>query len=156
MIPEQHFKALEIIVNTLKGTGIDWAVIGSTNLALQGVDVEVHDIDLLTDKTGACKASEAFKEYIVKPVEYKEKGSFKSYNGLFKIEGIDIEVIGEIQHKLPNGEWSKKSRIDDKLLITYHGLHIPLTPLRAEYEAYKSMGRLEKAEKIKQVLDRRD
>ena len=155
MIPESHFKALKIIIDKLSGKNINWVIIGSTNLALQGVDVDVHDIDVLTDKVGSLRVAEALKEHCVTPFSLKEKIPFKSYYGAFRILDVEVEVIAEIQHQLKTGRWSTKSRIKDMILFYYKGLKIPLLPLESELEAYELMGRTEKVNKIKAVLDKK-
>jgi len=154
-IPETHYKALEIIIDKFKGHNIEWMVFGSANLALQGVNVEVHDIDLATDKESLEKAAELLKEYMTKPVNYREKGPFKSYNSAFKINGVDIELIYELQHKLRTGGWAETNQMPKKKIFEYKGLQIPLTPLEIEHQAYELMGRVEKARKVKEFLEKK-
>ena len=48
-----HFKVLEKIMNRLEDKPIIWVLTGSLGMALQGVPVQVHDIDIQTDKEGA-------------------------------------------------------------------------------------------------------
>ncbi|MBN2458880.1 hypothetical protein JXB28_01220 [Candidatus Woesearchaeota archaeon] len=152
-IPEANYKALKTITEKLKGHDIDWVLIGSTNLALQGVDVEVHDIDLITDQQGGERMAELLKEYITKPFEYSEKGPFRSYYSILDIHGIKAEIIAEMQYKLRSGEWSDKSRVAEKKMIEYQGLEVPVWDLKKEYEDYNLMGREEKAQKIKEFMD---
>lgn len=44
MISSKNITALKTLHDKL--SGIDWRLIGSTNLALQGVDIETKDIDV--------------------------------------------------------------------------------------------------------------
>ena len=46
---------------------LDWALTGSTALALQGVDVVAHDIDLQTNAEDAYRAEDRLKEFVVTP-----------------------------------------------------------------------------------------
>jgi hypothetical protein len=153
-IPNTHYLALNTIIKKLKDHDVNWVLIGSANLALQGVDVEVHDIDLVTDQASGKKMAALLKEYITKPVEYSEKGPFRSYYGIMDVNGVKAEIIIELQHKLSTGKWSDKSRITEKEMLEYKGLAIPVMPLKIEYDAYKLMGREEKARKIKEFLDK--
>jgi len=41
-------------------------------MALQGVPIPVHDIDIQTDKDGAYEIERCFAEYVVEPVRYSE------------------------------------------------------------------------------------
>jgi hypothetical protein len=160
MLPRQHLEVLDIISKTLKTTGIAWAVVGSTSLALQGVKVDAHDIDLLTTKEGAIEMGRLFKQYETQPVKYSESDTFRSYHGVLSVKGIQVEIMGDLEHKAADGRWLEGSRWtqDGKFthLITYSrdGITLPLLELKAEYSAYVSMGRLEKAALIKEVLDR--
>lgn len=155
MIPKNNIKTLKILVKKLSNKKINWAIIGSTNLALQGVDVTANDIDILTNKEGAFLIGKLLKEFTIKPIEYKESERFKSYYGLFEINNIKIEIMGDLQYKIPKGDlWSKKSRLSKKIIIKYQGLNIPVISLEQGYIAYSKMGRIEKANKIKEVLDK--
>jgi len=51
MVANSHLKVLGKIVSRLKDSSINWVVTGSLGMALQGVPVEVHDIDLQRIKT---------------------------------------------------------------------------------------------------------
>jgi hypothetical protein len=47
-VPQPLRAVLRMIANQLDDTPINWAVTGSCSLALQGLPVDVHDIDLRT------------------------------------------------------------------------------------------------------------
>lgn len=49
MTPTRHLGLLRNMVACLKACPIGWAVTGSLGMALQGVPVDVHDIDSQTD-----------------------------------------------------------------------------------------------------------
>ncbi len=61
-------------------------LIGGTNLAAQGVAIEAHDIDLLTDKEGAYEIGRRPREFIVQPVVFSENERFASHLGRFIIK----------------------------------------------------------------------
>ncbi|MEJ5201756.1 MAG: hypothetical protein WHV66_05935 [Anaerolineales bacterium] len=46
---QHHIKALRVFCARLSNTNICWTITGSARFALQGVPVEVHDIDLQTN-----------------------------------------------------------------------------------------------------------
>lgn len=151
MVPEENYQVLKIIVDRLKN--INWILIGSTNLAVQGVNIKANDIDILTTKEGAYKIEEALHEFCIEPVHYKESTKFNSHYGLFIINGIEIEVMGDIENFRPKGElWGEKSNFK-KHYIEFHEITIPCAKLEQEYYAYIKMGRFEKAELIKTRLD---
>ena len=43
---------------------------GSTSFALQGMDVQAHDIDIQTDEASAYKLGTLLKEHCVEPVRF--------------------------------------------------------------------------------------
>lgn len=155
MIPEQNLRALLVIAEKLEGKEINWALVGSTSLALQGVDVEAHDIDILTTKTGAREIAKLFKEYETEPLRYLESEHIKSYRGIFTIAGVSVDVVGDMQHKTSDGNWMAGNRLTKLISIKVRDFVIPAFDLKKEYHAYLSMGRVEKAKKIKEALDRK-
>lgn len=156
MIPKNIIKALKVILEKLRNKNINWAIVGSTNLTLQGVDIEPHDIDILTDKEGAFSIGDVLKEYAVKPIQYKESDRFKSYYGLFKIQDVEVEIMGDLQSKIPKSSlWTETSRLSAKVFVKFQDLKIPVISLEQEYKAYSKMGRSQKAKKIKEALDKK-
>jgi hypothetical protein len=153
-IPEKHYKALKIINENLTGKNINWAITGSVGMVLQGMSMEVHDIDLQADKAGVYAIEEALASYSIKPVYLRESLLTFSYYGVLEIEGIQVEIIGAIQKKVDNGDWEEPVDPEEFCLqVSYKDLTLPVMSLEHEYEAYQIMGRLEKAARIRAFLD---
>ncbi|MCL5793949.1 MAG: hypothetical protein M1138_03855 [Candidatus Thermoplasmatota archaeon] len=91
---------------TALGAGISWAIDGSCALALQGVNVHPHDIDILTDRAGAYSIETVLAAFARMPVEYGETERYRSYFGIFIINGIEVEVMGALQ-VFRFGHWSE-------------------------------------------------
>ncbi|AAL81602.1 hypothetical protein PFDSM3638_07410 [Pyrococcus furiosus DSM 3638] len=72
MIPQAHLKVLYKIYDKPSKTDVKWTITGSLGFALQGVPIEPHDIDIQTNKEGACKIEELFSEFVIEPVKFKE------------------------------------------------------------------------------------
>ncbi len=156
MISEKYIKVLKIILKKLGSTKINWAVGGSTSQALQGLDIDPKDIDILTDKNGAFMTEKLLKEFLTEAVEYRKSEKFKSYFSIFLIEGIKVEIMGEIINKLPEGNlWGKNADLHQKVFINFGNIKIPVIPLEQEYLVNIRMGRMERAERIKEVLDKK-
>ena len=102
------------IVERLKEKNVNWVLTGSTALAIHGVDVTVHDIDIKTDMESADKIADALKEFNIEPMHVKTSPQFKSYYGLFKINDVQVEVFADLEVKR-NDEWTNivKSRITE-------------------------------------------
>ena len=91
MIEQQYLKVLGKICTRLKDHQIDWAVTGSLGMALQGMEIEVHDIDLQTDQQGSYALDNLFPEYVVKHVHYSISERIRSYLSVMEIDGIKVD-----------------------------------------------------------------
>lgn len=113
-----------------------------------------HDIDILTDKKGAFSINELLRDYEVRKFEYKESENLTSYLGEFRIEGIKVEVMGDLRIKRPNGICYKELVIRGTKNAKIGEMEVPLYPLEKELEGYKILGRIEKVRKIEKALRR--
>jgi hypothetical protein len=153
MIANDHLKVLEKIVSRLKDSPINWVVTGSLGMALQGVPTQVHDIDIQTDKDGAYEIERCFAEYVVKPVRYSESGKIRSHLGMLEIDGIKVEIMGDIQKRLGDQSWEKPVKVEYyRRWVEFGGMLIPVLSLEYEYQAYLKLGRIEKAEMLRSWL----
>ena len=65
---EKIKSVLLYICNCLEKSDLVWALTGSTNFNIQGIDIDINDIDVQTDENSAYKFEKIFKKHIVKPV----------------------------------------------------------------------------------------
>ena len=153
MIESRFSKVLIQLHNTLGMAKIRWVVTGSVGLALQGVDVEVHDIDIRTDKAGAHDIEGNLSQYVIRKVEFSSTERIRSHFGELSIDGVKVEIMGDTQQCLADGTWEDVIDISSKMcFINYDGLSMPVFSLEYECEAYEKLGRMEKAEQIKKYL----
>jgi hypothetical protein len=158
MIEEHYLKVMDIILSRLKDLTHPWAVTGSLGLLIQGIEVDVNDIDLQSTKEGVYAIERVLEEYVIHKVEYLESMKIQSYLGELKIEGIKVEIMGDVQKELPGGGWEPPNDLSKSIhWVKVDGWSIPVLDLVAEYRAYRLLGRDEKAEKIHAALiDRED
>jgi len=155
MIPQIHLQVLRKLYERLKDSNVNWVVTGSLGFALQGVPVEPHDIDIQTDKEGAYEIEHLFSEFVVEPVRFKESERIHSHFGALMIDGIKVEIMGDIQKKV-NDEWEPPVDINRyKRFVQIEGMEIPALDLEYEYQAYLKLGRVEKAKMLKKFLEER-
>jgi hypothetical protein len=122
-------------------------------MALQGIPVEVHDIDIQTDKDGAYEIENCFAEYVVQPVRYSESERIRSHLGVLEIDGIRVEIMGDIQKHLGNQTWEEPVKVERyRHWVEVGGMLIPVLSLEYEYQAYLKLGRVEKAEMLRSWL----
>ena len=153
MIPATHLKAIWIIYDKLKSLEIKWAITGSLGFALHGMDIAVNDIDLQTDKDGAYRIEDAFRLNVVRKVMFSEARGIRSYFGELSIKDIKVEIMGALQKKLPNRKWELPVDVEKYLeFIDFEGMRLPVLSLTYEEQAYRKLGRTEKARRIKNWL----
>lgn len=156
MIDLRYLTALQIIYERLKGSDTVWAITGSFGMALQGMDLPVHDIDIQTDQQGAYGIERELAEYAVVPVRYIQSERIRSHLGKLEIDSIQVEIMGAIQKRVDNQIWEQPVRVEEHLKwVEIEGMQIPVLSLEYEYQAYKKLGRNEKAEAIKEWLQKK-
>jgi hypothetical protein len=153
MIFQEQRRVLRIIYERLQHLDAPWAITGSLGFALHGMDVPINDIDLQTDRNGAYQIEEMFQPNIVRHVTFSESTVIRSYFGELKIAGIKVEIMGELQKRVSSGEWETSVDVRKyRQFIDFDGMRLPVLSLEYEEEAYRKLGRLEKAGAIRKWL----
>ncbi len=153
MLTPDYEAVIRLLVEGLADGHILWALTGSASFALQGLPINPQDIDIQTDRLGAFEFQKRFEEAVVRPVELSSMGKIRSYYGALEFQGISVEIIGDVQKRLPDGSWSPVP--DIALLRRYarlEGLKVPVLDLGYEVEAYELMGRPARAEELRQWI----
>lgn len=155
MIGQNFLNALRKIHNRLQDRQLNWAVTGSLGMALQGMTIEIHDIDLQTDRQSAYTIEKLFTNRVVVPVYFRESERIRSHYGALEIDGIKVEIMGDLQKSLGDQTWEEPVNVGHWLRwVEIDGMRIPVLSLEYEYQAYLHLGRTEKAHMLKNWLDR--
>jgi len=153
MIEPKYLEVLRKIYARLNNTNINWVVTGSLGFALWGMPVKTHDIDIQTDKMGAYEIEHLFSEFVVRKVTLSSADKIRSHFGVLMIDGIKVEVMGDIQKRLEDGTWEEPVDLNHyKRVIKVEEMQVPVLSLEYEYQAYRRMGRIKKAEMIRKWL----
>jgi len=153
---DRNLKVLKKVANIINtNNSINWILVGSTNLAMHGVDVVANDIDIITDEFGAHEIDKLLGDFCTLRLDNTPAENIRSLLSKYLIDDVEIEVMGNLQTRLPDGEWSDLTTFDDKEIYTYEDAPIPTLSLEKELRGYTNLGRMEKAEKIKTVLNRK-
>jgi hypothetical protein len=152
-VDSTYLDVLRKIYTQLKDTNVNWVVTGSLSFALQGIPVTPHDIDIQTDQAGAYEIERCFSEYAVRNVVFSSTGKIRSHLGALLIDGIEVELMGDIQKRLEGGSWEESVDLErHKRIVEVEGMYIPFLSLEYEYQAYLKMGRLERAQMLKELI----
>ena len=153
MLNPDYLKVLRKINERLSNTSVNWAVTGSFGFALQGVPVEPNDIDIQTDKRGAYEIERRFSEFMTKRVTFSSTERIRSHFGELMIDGIKVEIMGDIQKRLEDGSWENPVDLEHhKQVVEVEGMQVPVVSLEYEYQAYLKLGKIDKAEMLRNWL----
>ncbi|MCP5097764.1 MAG: hypothetical protein GY943_19630 [Chloroflexi bacterium] len=140
-LPHPFWTVLQQLLTRLENQQVVWALTGSTNFALQGVPVTPNDIDVQSDADGAYQFEQQFAEYVRNPVTFSATSRIKSHFGSLMIDGIKVEIMGDVQKKV-NGVWESPPNLQEhRRYIVVEGYQVPVLDLGYEIEAYRKMGR---------------
>ena len=109
--------ALVEFVTRLGDIDVPWAITGSLAHRLHGVPVDVHDIDVLTDKTGAYKIAALFPSELVRQVQFRSTEIVRSHLGKLNLHGVTVEIIGDMETRRPDGSWEAPTEIGRHLQV---------------------------------------
>ncbi|RLG41309.1 MAG: hypothetical protein DRO05_04255 [Thermoproteota archaeon] len=155
VVEEKLLEVLKFIANVLGRENVRWALVGSLNLALQGVDVEPEDIDTVTDREGVLKIGELLRDFVVEEIRYKEGKKMAACFGKLNVNGVLIDIIGDPRMREDEShKWKEKGLCD--LVILDLGVRVPAMSLRSELDAYKILGKTEKVRKIESFLRKKE
>jgi hypothetical protein len=144
---------LRIIHRDLEGSSARWALTGSLGMALQGMPIEPHDIDMQTDPEGAYEIERRLARWMVRPVTFSEAEGIRSHFGEARIRGTKVEIMGGIQKRLPDGSWEDPVPVTrHRRIVDVNGMAIPVLSLEYEYEAYTRLERHDRAEQIRRFI----
>lgn len=155
MIEPRFLAVLHEIHSRLENSAVDWAITGSLGMALQGMELDVHDIDLQTDEAGAYEIERRFAQSVVRPVAQAASERIRSHLGALEIDGVTVEIIGGLQKRLDAGRWEEPVQVRRHMRwVEREGMSLPVLSLEYEYGAYLQMGRVEKARLLQKWLER--
>jgi hypothetical protein len=128
-----------------------WALMGSLASVLQGMnDYVPPDIDLVTTTKGAYEMERALGTVATtrRPVSLSTAGPYTSHFGIFDVNGVKVEVMGDLIIDCEDGslhaedhwsKWSERVRV-----LHFRKLHIPVIPLEWQVVANAMLRRPER------------
>jgi len=153
-LPEAHARALGALLDRLAGApGLVWALTGSCSFRLQGMEVPVHDIDLITDEAGAYLIGGLLADCCEQEVSPSSAPYIRSHYGRFTLHGVQVEVMGASRRQNLDGSWGEPADLPGLIEhVTCSGLIIPVLSLVFEEQAYRLLRRDSRADQIAAFL----
>jgi hypothetical protein len=143
--------AILILSKLLNKNQIKWALIGSANLQLQGVNIEPNDIDIVVLVNDLEKMQKIFLNYspsALKTLMPLSEFDTKKIELTFIINTILVQTIGETPHSL----YARQMLSDNLVKIKINNVEIPCFSLAIEAELYAKTNRKQKSKLILDFL----
>ncbi|MCX6742205.1 MAG: hypothetical protein NTX24_03470 [Candidatus Pacearchaeota archaeon] len=144
MLNEKFIEALKVVASRLNNSDIKWFLTGSSNCTLQGVDMNPSHIGIVFGHEDLEKFLFLFSEF--KHIETEERDNGEAKEFFMHVYGVKFLICGEYNH----GTYIIVNKAPLKIKV--NGMIIPCLSLRAEEEAYRKLGMIEKADMIKAFL----
>ena len=94
-----------------------------------------------------------FSRYVTRRVALRTSEKIQSHFGILEIQGVKIEIMGDFQIKLPNGNWENPPDLArHKQTVLVDDMQVPVLSPEWEYQASLKLGRKEKAEMVRTYL----
>ena len=146
--------ALKLVYDAIHDSEITWALTGSLAFSMRGIDVPVGDVDIQTNKDGAYEIERRLIEYVIEPIQFKAAPRIRSYFGKLLIDGVRVEIMGDIEKLTSDGLWLPTPPLRSIAeTIIYSEMCIPVLSLEYEYQAYMLMERTGKAQLLRDWLN---
>lgn len=144
--------ALGRTLATLSELDIEWYLVGSTALAVRGIDTVPGDIDLVTDATGARTLEKVLSDYLVQPLVHTPDWIADWFARAFL--GACVEWVGAVNATADQPDPSDfgptaASRLET---VRWRGHMVPLPPLDLQLKVNRRRGRFERVTRIENWL----
>lgn len=147
-LPAAHRRAVHRLVDVLPAD-LPWALTGSTSFALQGLDLKPDDIDVQTTEAGAYRIEATFADAVATPVEFRESEGIRSHFGVLGLEGIEVEIMGDVERRGPDGWVGPPDLSAHRQMVTVDCRSVPVLDLAYEARAYEMLGREKRAAQLR-------
>ena len=145
-----------------------WAFAGDLGEILFGVNVEPDHLTILTTSAGCNEISKsltAFQTQVPRIGERQLERSaeihlkplpiiIKSYSSSFNIEGLKLDVHGDLQIKVGDWDWGDPIDFEPEYVYVV-SVKVPAVPLELKKELYMGLGWYDRVSKIHAAMARR-
>lgn len=147
-------RSLEAFLQRVQEYDIDWWLPGSVALAVRGIDVAPHDIDIATDDKGAYTLATLLQDVLVEPLE-DSHGWISNWFGRSFLHGR-VEWVGGIDPSVDEPvpvDFGPRA-MSHLERVTWRGHELRVPPLDLQLLVSERRGLTERAEKIRRYMTR--
>ena len=164
VIPKQYVDTLLILHQKLEGKNIKWVVSGELAELLRIVKVEPDCIEIVTSKEDADKIFQAIQEFKPEQITFQTEHlsrnavvngkeypiNVRSYYFEFNVNAVKVKVEGNLQFKVGDWDWGDVFDFAPEYVYIV-GKKTAVTPLSIASDLYRSLGWIDRVEKITEV-----
>jgi hypothetical protein len=151
-IPHHIYQGLQTIAQTFQNENITWVIITSCGLALQGLDFQPQDIDILTDLAGIQKINTLLHEFRIELYNTQLSTQLDSILSIFEIAHCRIEVMCNFKIRTHENTWHATDELLEHIqIISLHDIQLPVLSLSKLLGLYKLMQRDKDKDKILKI-----
>lgn len=109
--------SLEIFAQICEAEGIRWAITGSISEAVQGVDVDPHDLDIVVHTEDFFKVKEIFIDHMVEPFIDNGGTWVVRYFGRICLRGMMLDIVADDNRNMEGHTYNKVNWREYNLLV---------------------------------------
>ena len=161
-------EATIIIGELLKNCSAKWAFAGDLGEILFGVNVNPDHIVILTNSAGCDEITQSLAAFKVQAPRVSERQvkrtaeidlkpypiNIKSYYSNFNIQGLKLDVHGDLQIKVGDWDWGDPIDFEPEYVYVV-SVKVPVAPLELKKELYRGLGWYDRVSKIHAAMARR-
>jgi hypothetical protein len=145
-------EALRALLERIEGKNVNWWLVGSAALAVRGLKVIPHDIDLSVDDASAYTLGILLDDYLIEPVQ-DASGWICNWFGRAFFHAR-IEWVGGVDEHIDEDEITDYGPVaaSRKETIIWHGYELHVPPLDLQLQVSERRGLTNRVEQIKRAL----
>lgn len=143
---------LEALMDRIRGHALHWYLVGSTALAVRGIEVAPGDVDIVTDDDGAERLNDLLAEYLVEPPQRSPGWIWDSFGRAFlggRLEWVGGVNAGADRPAVSDFGPAAASRLE---VVTWRGVDIRVPPLDLQLAVSERRGMTDRADRIRERL----
>ncbi|MFC2064314.1 ATP-binding cassette domain-containing protein [Chloroflexota bacterium] len=151
-LKQEFSEALKVLFELVPPVKFNWSLSGSAGLKIRGINIPIHDLDIQCSLDHIYQIERKLKKYMKSPVQPLTTGRIRSLLGKARIDGIDIDLIAQMQVEDEEGQWEDLVDLYQKKWMDWQGFQLPVLPLEMEIQIYTALGRESRAQQIQAFL----
>ena len=132
----------------------NWAVTGSTNLFLRGLEITPNDVDIFLTRDSAMELTSLAPFMAGGIFEDSFQPTIKSFFHKAEVANVVVEFMADARVKAAKDEWVALDSWQDNVeLVSFEGITVPVTSLAFEKAVFEILGNIERIKLIETIND---